>query len=103
MRSKHYAWWGYVKEIIRAYPSQIGVELCGVEQMDFKAVDAAIDETVLVEDDGDDRIKLISLVHWTRNLTIDGAAMALNISRRTALRMQRNFFETVARNRGLLD
>lgn len=102
MRSKHYAWWGYVKEIIRAYPSQIGVELCGVEQMDFKAVEIAMEDALHMPG-GEDCRKLISLVHWRRNLTIDGAAMALNISRRTALRMQRNFFETVARNRGLLD
>lgn len=99
---KHYPWWGYIKHIIRAYPSQVGGERCGVEQMDFWAVDAALEATCRMPD-GENCIKLISLVHWRRNLTIDGAALELNISRRTALRMQRNFFEMVARNRNLLD
>lgn len=101
---KHYSWWGYIKHIIRAYPSQYcrKKELKGVELLEFNAVDDALD-AVLKRADGPAIADVIKLVHFAGTHTIDGAAYEINCSRSTAMRAQRHFFETVARNRGLLD
>lgn len=99
---KHYPWWSYIKEVIRHYPSQRNADLHGVDKLNHDAVQAAVEATERMED-GEDRMKLIKLVYWDGTHTIDGAAQKIPCGRRTAMRMQRNFFETVARNRGLLD
>lgn len=105
MNKRHYKWWGYVKSVIQVYPYRIGdADLSGVAKREFEAVQAAIVDTERMEN-GQNRLKVIRLLHWSnpQTLTLDGAAGDIPCDRSTAARWQRRFFEEVARNRGLLD
>lgn len=98
----HYPWWGYIKAIIREYPDRMGKDLSGVAKREYEAVQAAIEATERM-DDGETRLKVIRLVHFEGTYTLEGAALSVPCSERTAAYWQRKFFEMVARNRGLLD
>lgn len=102
MNKQHYPWWGYIKAIIRAYPSRMGIDLSGIAKREFEAVQAAVEATERM-DGGQSRLKVIRLVHWDRTHQMEGAALAIPCDRATAARWQRRFFEEVARNRDLLD
>lgn len=102
MKKLHYAWWGYIKNIIRVYPVRREVELQGVAQHEQEAVQAAIDATEQMTD-GSLRLKVVRLVLWDRTHTLEGAARIIPCSRSWAAKWQRDFFEAVARNRNLLD
>lgn len=102
MSKKHYDWWGYVKSIVRAYPGSQSSELSGVALRNHEAVKKAVDNTLKM-DGGDNRLKVISMVHWERTRTLEGAALAVSCGISTAARWQRGFFEEVAKNRGLID
>jgi len=103
MNKYHYPWWGHVKAIIQAYPGQMGGRyLSPVETMNYEAVKAAIEDTQRMEN-GKARMKVIQLVHLNRTHTVEGAALTVPCSERTAANWQRQFFEMVARNRDFLD
>ena len=53
--------------------------------------------------DGEERLKFIRLVFWDKTHTLEGAAMEVNCSDRTARRWHTDFIKCVARNYGLLD
>lgn len=101
-KKKHYPWWGYIKAVIRAYPDRMGVDLSGVEKREFEAVQAAVEATERMTG-GQDRLKVIRLVHWDRTHQLPGAALLVPCRERTAYYWQREFFEMVARNRDLMD
>ncbi len=105
-RKRHYPWWGYVKYIVRKYPEwdkiPLHEEMSRVESKGWSAVRGAINHTERM-DDGPLRLKVIQAMHWDRTLTLEGAALSIPCSRATAARWQREFFEEVARNLGLLD
>ena len=102
----HYPWWGYVRYIVRRYPvldkTTPDQEMSLTDSNDWSAVKSAIDYTERKENSFD-RLKMIRMVHWDRTHTLEGAALSISCSRRTAAYWQREFFEEVARNRGLLD
>lgn len=102
MGKQRYDWWGYVKSLVRKYPENRSSELSGVALRNHEAVKKAVDAT-LATDGGADRLKVISMVHWERTRTLEGAASAVPCSGRTAAYWQREFFEETARNRDLLD
>lgn len=102
MNKQHYKWWGYIKAIIREYPEKHSDELSGTELREHEAVKKAVDK-MLMMDGGANRLKVISMVHWERTRTLEGAALAIPCDRATAARWQRGFFEEVARNRDLFD
>lgn len=102
MKKQHYKWWGYIKAIIQEYPRNRSSELSGVELREHEAVKKAVDETMKM-DGGANRLKVISMVHWERTRTLEGAALATPCSRSWAAKWQRDFFEETARNQGLLD
>lgn len=102
MNKQRYPWWGYIKAIIREYPKRRASELSGVALREHEAVKRAVDKTLMM-DGGANRLKVISMVHWERTRTLEGAALAIPCDRATAARWQRRFFEEVARNRDLLD
>lgn len=102
MNKQHYPWCGYIRAIVRAYPGRMGADLSGVAKREYEAVRAAVEATERMED-GEARLKVIRLVHWNRTHTLEGAALTVPCSERTAGRWQRRFFEEVARNRDLLD
>lgn len=99
---KRYTWWKYIKAVVQAYPSRRGVRLSGVAWREREAVRVAIEATQRMVD-GQGRLKIIRLLHWDRTHTLEGAALAIPCSRRTAARWQRQFFEEVARGRDLID
>ena len=102
MNKLHYPWWGYVKSIVRDYAAQCMEDLTGVTVTNYEAVLEAVTATERMTD-GQNRLKLIQMIHWDRTHTLEGAAITIPCSRMTAARWQRAFFEEVARNRGLLD
>lgn len=102
MSKLHYPWWGYVKSIVRDYATQCMEDLTGVAVTNYEAVLEAVTATERMTD-GQNRLKVIQMVHWDRTHTIEGASRVIPCGSATAIRWQRAFFEEVARNRGLLD
>lgn len=102
MSKRHYKWWGYIKDVVREYPGSRSSELSGVALREHEAVKKAVDTTTMM-DGGANRLKVISMVHWERTRTLEGAALAVPCEKTTAYRWQRKFFEETARNRDLLD
>lgn len=103
--AKRYPWWGYVRYMVRSYPEWLETPLGNVfstQRKGFDAVQEAIDKTERMEN-GVARLKIIQMVHWNRTRTLEGAALSIPCGRATAARWQREFFEEVARNRGLMD
>ena len=52
---------------------------------------------------GRERMELVKLYYWQRSHTIFGAANAIHVSEKTALRWNRELILQVAKNFGLLD
>lgn len=102
MSKPRYSWWGYVKAIIRQYDPDREQELNRVSLLENIAVRKAVNETRAMQD-GEERLKFIRLVFWDKTRTLEGAAMAVNCSDRTARRWHTDFIKCVARNYGLLD
>ena len=134
MGRPRYDWWGYVKGMIRRYPSLKeeyadlhrqsitpnytgmpggGVVGRGVEavalrelpttkQREYEAVKMAVAATERMSASCD-RLKVIDLVFWKRSHTLDGAALTIPCSYRTARRYHSEFIMTVASMYGLLD
>lgn len=102
MNKPHYTWWGCVKAIIRAYPGRTCNDLSGVAKREYEAVQAAVGATERMLN-GTERLKVIRLVHWDRTRTLEGAALTVPCSRSWAAKWQKDFFEEVAKNMGLLD
>lgn len=96
MSNPRYGWWGYVKWMIHGYKN--GALLTKAES---KAVRDAVTETGQLVD-GAERLKLVDMVLWKRTHTIQGAAMAIFVSDRTAQEWHRQFIRLVGQKRGLL-
>ena len=102
MSRPHYGWWGYVKDIIRRYPSMRGKQLTGVALREYEAVQAAIEQAERMRN-GAGRLRVVDLVFWKRTYTLPGAALQVPCSERTAQQWHADFIKAVARNFGLLD
>lgn len=102
MSKPRYSWWGYVKAIIRRYDPDRELWLRGVPLKESCAVSQAVSETGSMQD-GEERLRFIRLVFWDKTHTLEGAAMAVSCSDRTARRWHTDFIKCVARNYGLLD
>lgn len=96
MSNPRYGWWGYVKWMIRGYKN--GALLTKAES---EAVRDAVTETGQLVD-GAERLKLVDMVLWKRTHTVQGAAMAIFVSDRTAQEWHRQFIRLVGQKRGLL-
>lgn len=102
MSKPRYDWWGYVKAIIRRYnPNDTG-ELTGVALRENEAVRAAVEQTERYPN-GQERLAVIEMVFWKKTHTLEGAALMVPCSIRTAQEWHRQFIRLVARNFGLLD
>lgn len=98
---KHYSWWAYIRDdVVRKYPERQRLELHDTEQREQEAVQAAIDATERMED-GENRLKVIRLMHWYGAYTLQGAALQIHCSRSLAAKWQHDFFVEVARHRDL--
>ena len=117
MSRPRYRWWSYVKAVIRSYPQLMAAyaaefpddvndivvkDLQCTEQREYIAVRQAVNETSTVAN-GEDRMRLISLVFWNEAYTLEGAAMRIPCSSATAWRWHREFIRLVACKMGLLD
>lgn len=96
MSTPRYGWWAYAKWMIRSYKG--GGLMTKAERA---AVADAIAETEQLVD-GAERLRLIDLVLWKRTHTLQGAAMAVYVSERTAQEWHRQFIRLVGQKRGLL-
>lgn len=96
MSTPRYGWWAYAKWMIRSYKG--GGLMTKAERA---AVADAIAETERLVD-GAERLRLIDLVLWKRTHTLQGAAMAVYVSERTAQEWHRQFIRLVGQKRGLL-
>lgn len=96
MSTPRYGWWAYAKWMIRSYKG--GGLMTKAKRA---AVADAIAETEQLVD-GAERLRLIDLVLWKRTHTLQGAAMAVYVSERTAQEWHRQFIRLVGQKRGLL-
>lgn len=94
--SRHRGWWGYMKFIVRKYGFLHDKPVEGLERREMEAVGRALDSTLKLRD-GRNRAELIELVIWKRSHNLQGAAMKLGVSERTALRWHGDFIKAVAR------
>ena len=69
---------------------------------EYEAVHLAIQQTQQL-DSGAERLQIIRATYWKRTHTLSGAALAANVSYRTARRWNGEFIRRVAKNYGLLD
>src|SRR5699024_3764748 len=73
-----------------------------VNRREMDAVRAAI-RTAESLPSGRERMELVKLYYWKRSHTLVGAANAIHVSEKTALRWNRELILQVAKNFGLLD
>lgn len=88
--------------MIRAYPRLKNTTCQGTEALECAAVEKAKEYTLAMPD-GTERIRLIDLVFFSQTHTLEGAAIALNCSLRTARRWHTDFIRQVAKEFGLLE
>ena len=94
--SRHRGWWGYMKFLVRKYGSLKDKATEGLEHREMEAVRRACERTLRLPD-GRNRLDLIELVFWKRSHNLQGAAMKVSVSDRTALRWHGDFIKAVAR------
>ncbi len=92
--SRHRGWWGYMKWCIRKYDT-IAEPRTELERRELEAVDTAIEHTRSLTN-GESHLELVRLIYWKRSHNVPGAAMALHVSERTALRWHGDFIKAVA-------
>jgi len=92
-------WWGYVRQVLYAYPELTPGN--ATEQREKAAVESALEE-LSRSPEGAETGKLVAAVFFTRTHTLTGAAMREHMSYRTARRRQNDFIRMVGRNMGLL-
>lgn len=91
-----------MKSMIRRYEKRKNMELTGTEMREAEAVKKAIESTMALKA-GEERIALVDIIFWKRTHTIQGAAMLLHLSERTAQRWHSEFIREVAKQFGLTD
>lgn len=74
----------------------------GQKEREYEAVRAASEKTKRYKD-GQLRCRFIKMLFWERTHTIEGAAMACNVSYRTARRWSADFIMLTAEYMGLLE
>lgn len=102
MSKPRYPWWGYVKAIIRQYNGGKFTPASASQIAEYQAVREAVEQTEAMSG-GKERIWLVRIVFWERTHTLEGAALEVHCSERTARRWHTDFILLVAKKRGLLD
>lgn len=90
MSSPKYDWWSYAKHMIRRYPDR-------VNENEYAAVAAAIAETERRKG-GADRLRVAQMVLIEGSHTLEGAALQIPCSQRTAQRYHADFIRAVGRH-----
>ena len=127
MSKPRYRWWGYIRNVIRAYPElkkeyeelhQQSVtantsgmsggnglslrELPKTKQKEYDAVSRAIEITKRMPN-GIQRLQIIDLVYWKRTHTVEGAAMKVGYSVDRGKQLHGEFVRLVAKCYGFLE
>lgn len=102
MSKPRYRWWSYVKAMIRNYPTLVDRYIQGPALREREAVQRAIDQTEQMVD-GKERLQVIDLAFFRQTHTLEGAAVLIPCSERTARRWHTDFIKAVAKEFGLLD
>lgn len=119
MSKPRYRWWGYVKNVIRAYPElkqqyeDTGQASGGAhtpdairalsrqDQREYEAVSAAVWVTERYPN-GKQRMDIIRMVYWKQSHTLDGAGEAAGYKEAQVRRINGAFIMLVAEYLGLL-
>lgn len=102
MSKPRYAWWGYVKDMIRKYPGRAGKDLSITQHREYEAVREALEETKHLHE-GETRLKIIKLVFWDKSHTLVGAAEEVFCSYETAVNYHGQFIKLVAQKFGIFE
>ena len=104
MSKPRFRWWGYMRQVVRAYPA-----LCRTRQLsagdlaDREAVAKAIEETAKLRN-GQERLGVMESLYWIDEpQKMDVAAARHFVSKITATRWHGQFIKLVALHRGLTD
>lgn len=101
MSKPRYRWWGYARNVVRAYPKLMAAKSLTAEDLrDRDAVTMAIDIT-RQKRKGEELLALIEEVYWGSARRIEDAAMRLYIADQTARRWHGEFIRTVGQCLGL--
>ncbi len=98
MSKPRYRWWGYIKNVARAYPAlrrQPPEALNRQDRRERQAVETAL-EAIAALPDGAERLGVVDRVLFRRSHTLEGAALAVAVSYMTARRYQGDFIGRVA-------
>ncbi len=90
MSQPQYGWWSYAKHMARRWPD-------GLNKSEYAAVANAIAETERCTD-GADRMKIVRSVLLEGTHTLEGAALTVPCSERTAQRYHADFLHSVGRH-----
>ena len=90
MSSPRYGWWSYAKHMARRWPDRLN-------ENEYAAVAAAIAETERRKD-GAERLRLVQMVLLEGCCTLEGAALAIPCSERTAQRWHADFIRAVGKH-----
>ena len=90
MSQPRYGWWGYAKHMARRWPDRLN-------ENEYAAVAAAMAETERRKN-GADRLKIVCMVLLEGSHTLEGAALTIPCSRRTAQRYHADFLHSVGRH-----
>ena len=88
--------------MIRQYPARQDQYCQGNALKERMAVQQAIDETDRMEN-GKERLQVVDLVFFRQTHTLEGAAMMIPCSERTARRWHTDFIKLVAKKYGLIE
>lgn len=77
-------------------------ELPPEKQREFEAVRGAVESTLAHKGTGRERLELIRLVYWANTHTLEGAALKLHISPRTAQRWNAEFVYLTGEKAGFM-
>lgn len=86
-----------VKATVREYCRIRYIERDEGQERRYRAVQAAIDSTER-RNDGESRMRLLRMLYWPGTHTIEGAALMVPCSERTAKRWNRTFLALVEKN-----
>lgn len=96
-RYKHY-WFGNVVNMVKRYPA-IKNEGSIQSALFTMAIEKTLKE-IEGKKDAESILELVDLLYFSKTCTMDGAALKLNISRRTAQRWSSDFIYSVGKNAG---
>ena len=122
MSKPRYKWWGYIKNIIRAYPGlkkeyeaiheqsvtargteNIAIrELPYTKQREYEAVRRAVEYTKHFRN-GKERLEIINLMYWKNSHTLAGAGLQVGYGYDRARQIHQEFVVAVATYYGLMD